>query len=158
VVAIIPNIAAWAGGLMTNAVAAAGSTPAEVGEEGFAGAGLVYHGTMLLGGGAILAGMVLGAIVAFIIDKQFLAAAVYCFIGALLGFIGLIHAEQIGWNVGGQISLGYAFAGLILLAFAALARRSGTAPESAEEAPTPPEPQAADAPAAAIDTSRPATA
>ena len=32
--------------------------------------GVVYHGTALLGGGAILAGLVLGAIVAFIIDKK----------------------------------------------------------------------------------------
>ncbi|HEY9418312.1 MAG TPA: regulator, partial [Pseudonocardia sp.] len=72
---------------------------------------------LLLGGGAILAGMILGAIVAFIIDKNFLPAAVYCFIGAALGFIGLIHAEHVGWNVGGQIALGYLFAGIVLLAF-----------------------------------------
>lgn len=84
---------------------------------------------MLLGG-AILAGMVLGTIVAFIIDKKFLPAAVYCFIGAALGFIGLIHAEQVGWNVGGQIALGYAFAGIILLLFAVGTRpASGTVPD-----------------------------
>ena len=159
VFAIIPNIASWAGGLMTNAVTAAGSTPAEVGEEGFAGAGLVYHGTVLLGGGAILAGMVLGAIVAFIIDKKFLPAAIYCFIGAALGFIGLIHAEQVGWNVGGQIALGYALAGLILLAFGLLARRSTAPSVSAETAPEPaPEPAADGATVAAVDTTRPATA
>jgi AGZA family xanthine/uracil permease-like MFS transporter len=117
VIAIIPNIAAWASGLMTNAVLAAGSTPAQIGEEGFANNGLVYHGTLLLGGGAILAGMVLGAIVALLIDKRFYAAGVYAFIGAALSFVGLIHAEQVGWNVGGQVALGYAFGGLILLAF-----------------------------------------
>ena len=127
VFAIIPNIAAWASGLMTNAVLAAGSTPAQVGAEGFAGAGLVYEGTVLLGGGAILAGLVLGAIVAFIIDKRFVAAAVYCFIGAALGFIGLIHAEHVGWNVGAQIALGYLLAGVVLLLFALLARRQRTA-------------------------------
>ncbi|WP_255621382.1 regulator [Pseudonocardia sp. DSM 110487] len=117
VIAIIPNIASWATGLMNNALAAAGTTAAEVGDEAVTGAGLVYHGTVLLGGGAILAGLVLGAIVAFVIDKNFFAAAVYCFAGAVLGFVGLIHAEQVGWNVGGQIALGYAFAGIILLAF-----------------------------------------
>jgi AGZA family xanthine/uracil permease-like MFS transporter len=158
VFAIIPNIASWAGGLMTNAVGAAGSTPAEVGEEGFENAGLVYHGTMLLGGGAILAGMVLGAIVAFIIDKKFIPAAIYCFIGAALGFVGLIHAEQVGWNVGGQIALGYLFAGIILLLFGLLNRRAeATAAETAEA----PAPRPAEEPAASmapIDTSRPATA
>jgi AGZA family xanthine/uracil permease-like MFS transporter len=158
VFAIIPNIASWAGGLMTNAVTAAGSTPAAVGEDGFAGAGLVYHGTVLLGGGAILAGMVLGAIVAFIIDKKFIPAAIYCFIGAVLGFIGLIHAEQVGWNVGGQIALGYALAGVILLAFGLLTRRPTATSETEDLASAAAaEPAGDSAAVAVVDTSRPAT-
>ena len=124
VMAIIPNIAAWATGLMNNALAAAGTSAAQVGDEALANAGLVYHGTVLLGGGAILAGLVLGSIVAFIIDKNFLAAAAYCLAGAILGFIGLIHAEQVGWNVGGQIALGYLFAGLVLLGYWVVNRRA----------------------------------
>jgi AGZA family xanthine/uracil permease-like MFS transporter len=125
VFAILPNIASWAGGLMDNAMAAAGTSAAKVGEDALTNAGLVYKGTQLFGGGAILAGMVLGAIVAFIIDKKFVPAAIYCFIGAALGFVGLIHAPSVGWDVGGQIALGYAFAGLILLAFALLTRGQG---------------------------------
>jgi AGZA family xanthine/uracil permease-like MFS transporter len=158
VFAIIPNIASWAGGLMTNAVGAAGATPAEVGEEGFANAGLVYHGTLLLGGGAILAGMVLGSIVVFIIDKKFVPAAIYCFIGAALGFIGLIHAESVGWNVGGQIALGYLFAGIILLAFGLLTKNTEETATTDTELPAQ---RAAEEPAAALapmDTTRPATA
>lgn len=161
VFAIIPNIASWAGGLMTNAVGAAGSTPAEVGEEGFANAGLVYHGTLLLGGGAILAGMVLGSIVVFIVDKKFVPAAIYCFVGAALGFVGLIHAESVGWNVGGQIALGYLFAGIILLAFAAFTRGTpvGGEPEEGSEVPVLREAEEPSAPVLApIDTTRPATA
>lgn len=159
VFAIIPNIASWAGGLMTNAVGAAGSTPAEVGEEGFANAGLVYHGTLLLGGGAILAGMVLGSIVVFIIDKKFIPAAIYCFIGAVLGFIGLIHAEQVGWNVGGQVALGYLFGGIILLAFGFFTKGTPQATTDTElpAQRTPEEEQSAPA-MAPIDTTRPATA
>ena len=111
VFALIPNIASWASGLIDNALAAAGTSAAKVGEEALTNAGLVYEGLKLLGGGAILAGLVLGAITAFIIDKEFISAAVYCFIGAALGFIGLIHAEQVGWNVGGQIALGYEVCG-----------------------------------------------
>jgi AGZA family xanthine/uracil permease-like MFS transporter len=124
VMAIIPNIASWAAGQMDNALSAAGTTAATVGEDALTNAGLVYHGTVLLGGGAILAGLVLGSIVAFIIDKNFLAAAAYCLAGAILGFIGLIHAEKVGWNVGGQIALGYLFAGIVLLAYHVVNRRT----------------------------------
>ena len=163
VFALIPNIASWASGLIDNALIAAGTTASQVGEAALTNAGLVYEGLKLLGGGAILAGLVLGAITAFIIDKRFVSAAVYCFIGAVLGFIGLIHAEQVGWNVGGQIALGYAFAGIILLGFAFATRSEDPAktdePATAtiDEAPQPP---AVDAPAAVapVDTTRPATA
>ena len=162
VIAIIPNIASWATGQMNNALAAAGTTAAEVGEEALAGAGLVYHGTALLGGGAILAGMVLGAIVAFIVDKRFVPAAIYCFVGAVLGFIGLIHAEQVGWNVGGQIALGYLFAGIVLLGFAAATRgrpavEDRVVDEEAAGAQEVPEPRT-EAAVAPTDTTRPATA
>ncbi len=163
VFALIPNIASWASGLIDNALAAAGTSAAKVGEEALTNAGLVYEGLKLLGGGAILAGLVLGAITAFIIDKEFISAAVYCFIGAALGFIGLIHAEQVGWNVGGQIALGYAFAGIVLLGFGLVQRRRGT-PTRTEEPTTATieevSPPAVDAPAAVapIDTTRPATA
>jgi AGZA family xanthine/uracil permease-like MFS transporter len=88
---------------------------------------------------------------------------VYCFIGAVLGFIGLIHAEQVGWDVGGQIALGYAFAGIILLGFAFATR--GEDPAKTDEPATAtideaPQPPAVDAPAAVapVDTTRPATA
>ncbi len=163
VFALIPNIASWAGGLMDNALAAAGTSAAKVGESALTNAGLVYEGTKLIGGGAILAGLVLGAITAFIIDKEFFSAAIYCFIGAALGFVGLIHAESVGWNVGGQIALGYAFAGIILLGFGLVQRQRGTPAPTEEpttatiEQVTPP---AVDAPAgvAPIDMTRPATA
>jgi AGZA family xanthine/uracil permease-like MFS transporter len=163
VFALIPNIASWASGLIDNALIAAGTTASQVGEAALTNAGLVYEGLKLLGGGAILAGLVLGAITAFIIDKKFVSAAVYCFIGAVLGFIGLIHAEQVGWDVGGQIALGYALAGIILLGFAFVTRRDVRVkphePSTAtiDEVAQPP---AVDAPAAVapVDTTRPATA
>jgi AGZA family xanthine/uracil permease-like MFS transporter len=129
VFAILPNIAAWASGLMDNALSAAGTSADKVGESALTNAGLVYHGTALFGGGAILAGMLLGAIVTFVIDKQFLSSAVYCFAGAILGFIGLIHGPRVGWNIGGQIALGYAFGGLILLGFWLVTRHRGPAVE-----------------------------
>jgi adenine/guanine/hypoxanthine permease len=103
---------------------------------------------------------VLGAITAFIIDKEFVSAAVYCFIGAVLGFIGLIHGEQVGWNVGGQIALGYAFAGIVLLGFAFVTRGGTKAAPADEESAPEKAVEVRDEPAtvAPIDTTRPATA
>ncbi len=151
VFAIIPNIASWASGQIDNALSAAGTTADRVGEDALTNAGLVYHGLALLGGGAILAGLVLGSITAFVIDKRFFAAAAYSFAGAVLGFVGLIHAQSVGWDVGGQIALGYLFAGIVLLAFGLVQRRqakvddgtvAGEAPDAAEdEAAAVPEPR-----------------
>lgn len=151
VFAIIPNIASWATGQMDNALSAAGTTAEKVGDDALTNAGLVYHGTALLGGGAILAGLVLGSITAFVIDKRFFAAAAYSLAGAALGFVGLIHAESVGWDVGGQIALGYLFAGIVLLGFGLMERRRGAAPtdvEPVEAGPTAPEPREEQAPAA----------
>ena len=49
-----------------------------------AGTGVVYHGMELLGGGAVLAGLILGAVAAFIIDRRFDRAAIYAGAGAVL--------------------------------------------------------------------------
>nr|MDT0661630.1 regulator [Micromonospora sp. DSM 115978] len=118
VAALIPNIAAWATGQMNNALAAAGTTAAEVGDEALAGAGVVYDGLRILGEGAILAGLVLGAIVAFIIDKRFVQAAIFAGSASVLSFIGLIHGEEIQWNANGQVALGYLFVAVICAVFA----------------------------------------
>jgi AGZA family xanthine/uracil permease-like MFS transporter len=67
----------------------------------------------------------------------------------------------VGWNVGGQIALGYAFAGIVLLAFAFFARSRTAAVADAEAEKAEGEvPVRADEPAAVapIDTTRPATA
>jgi AGZA family xanthine/uracil permease-like MFS transporter len=162
VIAIIPNIASWASGLIDNALSAANTSAAQVGESALVNAGVVYTGLSLLGGGAILAGLVLGAITAFIIDKKFIPAAIYCFIGAAVGYIGLIHAPQVGWGVGGQISLGYLFAGIILLGFGLFTRRKEAAVAEGEstedELPAQRAEEHEPAAVAPIDTSRPATA
>ena len=120
VAALVPNIASWATGLMDNVLSAAGTNAVEVGYDTIAGAGVVYEGLKILGEGAILAGLVLGAIVAFVIDRRFVHAAVAAAVGAALSWIGLIHAPQVEWGANGQVALGYAFAALTCLAFASL--------------------------------------
>ena len=122
VIAIIPNIASWAQGQIDDALSAAGTTAAKVGYDNIANAGAIYKGTMLLGGGAVLAGLLLGAITAFLIDRKFFWAAGYSAAGAILGFIGLVHGAKVVWDIGPQIALGYLFAAIILAVFGLLTR------------------------------------
>ena len=114
VAAIIPNLAAWGAGLIDNALAAAGTSAAELGEEALEGAGLVYHGLHVLGQGATLAGIVLGAIVTFILEKQLFRAAIAAAVGAALCWIGLLHAEQVGWAAAPSVALGYVMLAAVL--------------------------------------------
>src|SRR5262249_36218666 len=107
ILAIIPNLAAWAQTLVDGALNAAGTSAAKVGMEALAGSGLVYHGMELLGGGAILAGMILGAIAAFIIDHDFSKAAIYAVVGAVLSWFGVIHGAQLGLGESSLVALGY---------------------------------------------------
>ena len=60
---------------------------------------MLYHGLEVLGGGAILAGLVLGAIGAFIIDKKFVEASAFALAGAVLTFFGFMHGEAVGFAV-----------------------------------------------------------
>jgi adenine/guanine/hypoxanthine permease len=113
VAALIPNLASWATGQIDNALVAAGTSSAAVGNEALANAGVVYHGLLVLGQGAILAGLVLGAIVVFIIDKRFLQAGIFALVGAALTFIGLIHGEKVEWNANAPVALGYLFIAVI---------------------------------------------
>jgi AGZA family xanthine/uracil permease-like MFS transporter len=120
IAALIPNIAQWATGLMDNVLAAAGTSAAQVGEDKIVGAGVIYNGMKTLGEGAILAGLVLGAIVAFIIDRKFFHAGLFALGGAILSWIGLIHGEKVEWAANPQVTLGYIFLAVVCFAFMAL--------------------------------------
>ncbi|MGH8701579.1 MAG: hypothetical protein ACREVR_10470, partial [Burkholderiales bacterium] len=69
-----------------------------------------------LGSGAVLAGMVRGAMAAFIIERKLTHAAVPAFIGAALAWVGLIHGPAMGWMVSPLVSLGYVMFGALCLA------------------------------------------
>jgi len=115
VLAIIPNVAAWGQTQVDGALNAAGTSAAQVGLDKLNGSGVVYHGMELLGGGAVLAGLVLGAIAAFIIDRQFTRAGIYALAGAILSFFGFIHGTQLGIGASPLVALGYLFLGGICL-------------------------------------------
>ncbi|MGB8384507.1 MAG: hypothetical protein WCG47_25265 [Dermatophilaceae bacterium] len=118
VMAIIPNIAAWATSLLDNALGAAGTSAAKVGEAALEGNSVLYHGLVILGSGAVLAGMLIGAVVAFIIDRNFVWAAGYLVMAGVLSFIGIINAEKVQINANQEVTMGYLLAAAVCLAFA----------------------------------------
>jgi AGZA family xanthine/uracil permease-like MFS transporter len=121
VLAIIPNIAEWAKINIDGALNAAGTAADKVGAAALGNVGVVYNGIALLGSGSVLAGMVLGAMAAFIIDRRLIHAGMTAFVGAVLALIGLIHGPQLGWMVSPVVALGYALFGAVcvILAYSA---------------------------------------
>ena len=120
VLAVVPNVAAWASGLIDNSLAAAGTNAAKVGTEALGSAGVVYEGLLKLGEGAVLAGMLLGAVAVFMIDRRFVMAAIYCFLGAGLATVGLIHGAEVSLDfesIQMKLALGYALMGVVCLVF-----------------------------------------
>jgi adenine/guanine/hypoxanthine permease len=106
VLALIPNIAIWGKTQVDNALIAAGTNAAAVGYDKLAST-IVYQGMELVAGGAVLAGLMLGAIAAFIIDRKFEWAAGYAAAAAVLAYFGFIHAEVLMVGAQPQIALGY---------------------------------------------------
>jgi AGZA family xanthine/uracil permease-like MFS transporter len=96
VLALTPHLAAWGKLQIDNALGAAGTTAAAVGMEKLGQVGVLYHGLGVLGGGSILGGVILAAIAAFVIDREFPKAAAFALAGAVLTFFGLMHGEAIG--------------------------------------------------------------
>ncbi|HEY2561512.1 MAG TPA: hypothetical protein VGI48_17505 [Caldimonas sp.] len=107
VLALIPNIAEWAKTQIDGALGAAGTSVTAIGLGKLAGFGVLYKGLESVGGGSVLAGMVLGAIAVCVIDNKMRHAVVWAVAGAALSYIGLIHGEQLGWGVSPLVSLGY---------------------------------------------------
>jgi len=96
VLAIVPTIAAWGTTQINNALAAAGTDAATVGFDKLANGGVLYEGLHILGSGATLVGIILGAICVFIIEGQHMKAAAFALAGSVLTFFGLMHSEAIG--------------------------------------------------------------
>jgi AGZA family xanthine/uracil permease-like MFS transporter len=116
VLALLPNIAAWCQTQVDGALNAAGTSADAIGMAKLGAVGVVYHGMALLGGGAVLAGLMLGAIAAFIIDRAFDKAAIYAAAGAVLAFFGFIHGTSLGIGNSAGVALGYLIVAIICVA------------------------------------------
>ena len=115
VLALLPQIAEWGKTQIDNALGAAGTTVAAVGTAKLAQVGVLYNGLATLGGGATLAGIMLGSVTVFIIDRAFEKAAVFALAGGILTFFGFIHgADGIGVGQSPTVAVSYiAVAGIL---------------------------------------------
>ncbi len=114
VLALVPQIAAWGKTQIDGALGAAGTNAAAVGFDKLGQVGVLYKGLETLGGGATLAGIILGAVTVFIIDRDFLKASVFALAGAVFTFFGFIHGEAIGFASSPAVAFSYlAVAGLL---------------------------------------------
>jgi adenine/guanine/hypoxanthine permease len=115
ILGLMPHLAAWGKLQIDNVLGAAGTNAAAVGLDKLAQTGVLYHGLEVLGGGAILGGLVLAAIAAFVIDREFTKAAAFSFAGAVLTFFGFMHGEAIGIGQTPAVAVSYLIVGAFLL-------------------------------------------
>jgi AGZA family xanthine/uracil permease-like MFS transporter len=124
VLALTPHLAAWAklqidtmlGATLMSAQAVGGLAADKVGAVKTAAIaslpqqGVMYHGLDVMGGGSILGGLILGAIGAFIIERDFMKASAFALIGAVLTYFGFMHGEAVGVGGGFGVTPGVALA------------------------------------------------
>jgi AGZA family xanthine/uracil permease-like MFS transporter len=121
VLALTPHLAAWGKLQIDSALGAAGTNAAAVGLDKLGQTGVLYEGLALLGGGAILGGLVLGAIGVFVIERQFTKAAAFALAGSALTFFGFMHGEAIGIAQTPLVAVSYLGVAALLLGCARFA-------------------------------------
>ena len=114
VLALLPQIAEWGKTQIDNALGAAGTSAAAIGDAKLAQVGVLYHGLATLGGGATLAGIILGAITVFIIDREFDKAAAFALAGTIFTFFGFIHGDAIEFGSSPTVAVGYLGVAVVL--------------------------------------------
>jgi adenine/guanine/hypoxanthine permease len=147
VLALTPHLAAWAklqidtmlGSTLDAAQKVGGLAGDKIGEVKTAAIaalpqqGVLYHGLEVMGGGSILAGLVLGAIGVFVIERDFTKAAAFAFAGAVLTYFGFMHGEAVGIGGGLGVTPSVALAYAVVAAFFLGVEKFGTGTISVPE-------------------------
>ena len=129
ILGLVPHVAAWGKLQIDNALGAAGTSAAAVGFDKLGQVGILYKGLAVMGGGAILGGLMLCAIAVFVIEREFTKAGVFSLIGAALTFFGFIHGEAIGVGQTPLVAISYLGVAVILFG---CAKYAAVAPKPAE--------------------------
>lgn len=119
---LVPSLAAWALLLIETALRKAGTSLYDTFPK--FGGDLYIHGVIALSQGFILSSMVLASMLALVVEKRFVKAAVWALVGGLLSFFGLIHAytlapsgvqNKLGWAAAPDFACAYLGAALLLM-------------------------------------------
>jgi adenine/guanine/hypoxanthine permease len=130
VLALTPHLAAWGklqidtmlGSTLNAAQSVGGLAADEVGDVKTAALaalpqlGVLYHGMEVMGGGSILAGLILGAIGVFVIERDFVRASAFALSGAVLTYFGFMHGEAVGTGGGLGVTPGVALSYAVVAA------------------------------------------
>jgi len=136
--ALVPWIANYVQTQLDNALGAAGTNAATLGLDKLASNGVSYNGMAVLGAGPILSGMILAAIAAYTIDRNWKGAIGYSLFGALCAYVGFIHATELRFLPQGDFSvawgptIGY-LAVAVLLAGMMYYTRNETVPQMSDQ-------------------------
>jgi AGZA family xanthine/uracil permease-like MFS transporter len=140
---LVPSLAAWALVLVETALRAAGSSLYEAAPK--FGPDLAIHGVIALSQGFLLTSMILAAMLVQMIERRFLAAAVWAAVASLLSMVGLVHAyaltprgveNHFGFAAAPGFGAMYALAAIALVALSRTAKaRAGEVVPAPEEAP-----------------------
>ncbi|MEO8004510.1 MAG: regulator [Betaproteobacteria bacterium] len=129
ILGLVPHVAAWGKLQIDGALGAAGTNAAAVGFDKLGQVGILYHGLEVIGGGAILGGLILTSIAVFVIDRDFSKAAIFAAIGAVFTFFGFMHGEAIGIAQSPVVALAYLGVAVV---FAACGKLASTTPKPVE--------------------------
>ena len=92
-------------------------TPLQEGQiQDLAAAGSNYVGYNALAYGTVLISMIFAALIAFLVSREYMKAALVGFVAAILAFFGIIHAPQMGFAAAPALSSMWLLVGIAFLA------------------------------------------
>jgi AGZA family xanthine/uracil permease-like MFS transporter len=122
--AFLPWMADWVRTLINNALSVAGTSADKLGTDALQGGGVSYAGMALLGNSAILVGALLGAITAFVIDKNYKNAGYWALFGAVASYFGIVHGTEFKFGAAPGPAMGYLMVALLCGFYAYQARNA----------------------------------
>jgi len=111
--ALLPWMADWARTLINNALSVAGTSAEKLGAAALQGGGVAYSGMSLFGNSAILVGALLGAIAAYVIDKNYKQAGYWALFGAVASYFGIVHGTEFKLGAAPGAAIGYLLIALL---------------------------------------------